>query len=367
MSPVQFLEILLSVSLQATIYVGLCACLSRWVSSDQIRSRLWTYCQFGLLGLVIIGCSLPHFRIVHNRELANPQAILDAFQQQVRIGQICLTIWTIGALISLLRVLISGVSMVRFLKNLRPLAPDRLPLDGLDQDEKALLKVQYFISNSLVSPFCWQFQQPVMVLPESTLQFPPDELRLILKHELAHLRADHPLHLFIQQLVQCIYWFHPAVYWAGKQTDVAREMMCDAAATESRQDIASYLRVLLKFSEIQPVAPAPGPLGLGLIFQQKMSAVAQRARRLTERARKNSPCLPQRRWMPACAFLLVGLVTSLWLPVNALSSPRSNWSACPRWTADILHDFGFSARDYEVYDGRLQIFDRDFEQAPAHD
>lgn len=367
MSLVQFLELFLSISLQATLYVCLCAGLARWTSSDRARSQLWMNCQFGLLGLALLGCTLPHFRLVHSRELSDPQTILQSVNLQNRIGQICLTVWLVGFGLSLLRVVVSGLTMARFVRQLRPLDPARLPLSGLGADEKVLLSVKYYLCDFLTSPFCWQFQRPVMVLPRAALNFSPSELQLILKHELAHLRADHPLQLFIQQLVQCLYWFHPAAYWAGKQADTAREMMCDAAAAESPQDIANYLRVLLKVSEMKRPALLAGQAGLGIIFQRELSILARRARRLAERAKQGPFRSSQRGWMALGPFALVVVVTTFWLPVNVLSSPRSNWSACPTWTAEILHDFGVNTRDYEVYDGRLQIFDRDFEDPAAHD
>jgi len=362
MTAVQFLEMFVSVSIQAAIYVVLCAWISSRTSSDRSRSQLWAYCQFGLLGLVMLACSLPHFRIVHGRELSTPEKILEAVNLQTWLGEFLFVVWGIGFLMAMTRVLISGIRLVRFLRTLRSLDSTRLPLPPLADELPKISHVRFFVSDSLAGPFCWQFQRPVMVLPTAFLDFESRELQLILKHELAHLKADHPLQLFIQQVVQCVFWFHPVVIWGGRQTDIARELMCDAAAAEDRQEIADYLRVLLRVMERTPDVRQT-PVGLGLIFQRDPSAIALRARRLTARAKSATTLSRGWDWFPWCSLLLVGVVTALWLPVNALSSPRSNWSACPAWTAEVLHDFGINARDYEVYDGRLQIFDRDENQS----
>lgn len=358
----QFLEIFVSVSLQATLYVGLCQWLCRWTSSDETRSQLWTGCQLGLLALVAIACSLPHLRLVHGSAPVDPQQILATAQRQFQLGQVLAAIWSIGAAVSFLWLMISALRMLWYLHSLQPLADSRLSLTEIFAQDRSLQGVRVYKSPSSLTPFCWQFQQPVLVLPEKFLSLEHEDLKLILKHELAHLRANHPLHLFIQQVVHCIYWFHPAVYWAGRQTDIAREMMCDAAAAGNRNEITNYLKVLLKVME-QGSARQPMCLGLGFLFQRDLSTIARRARRLAERARPQASLAPVRTWLPGCLLLFTGLVTMAWCPVNVLSSNRSYWSACPFWTADILHDIGVNARDYEIYDGRLQVFDGDYDES----
>ncbi|WP_437230326.1 M56 family metallopeptidase [Planctomicrobium sp. SH661] len=364
MTAAQFLEIFVSVSVQATLYVALCCLLARWTSSDSTRSQLWTYCQFGLIVLAGIACSLPHLRLIQGSEVSDPHEILATASLQTRLGLTCFLVWFAGFLCSLFWMFFSAIQMLRFLRRLTPVEMSLLPLADIGAGSPVLPEIKVFVCDALSSPFCWQFQKPVMVLPTSFLNLDRRELELVLKHELAHLEANHPLHLFVQRLVQSVYWYHPAVFWCGRQADLAREMMCDAAAADGRDEIADYLRVLLKVSEQVP-ARQPGALGLALLFGDRLSSLARRARRLSERARHQTSTAPVRAWLPGLALVLVTVVTTAWLPVNVLSSHRSRWSACPHWTAEILHDFGVSARDYEVYDGRLQIFDR-LQDHPGH-
>lgn len=358
MSPSEFLEIFVSVSLQATLYVCLCGLIVKWTSSDAVRSRIWAACHLGLMILAGLACSLPHYRLVHNVELSDPGEILAIAIRQRFLGQILFAVWAAGASISAAWVFVSAIRMLIFLRRLEVIDSVRFPqLQHLPWSARNQ-QIRVFTCRSLSSPFCWQFQTPVVVLPESFMEYSPREQELILKHELAHLEANHPLQLFIQRLVQCIYWFHPAIYWMGRQTELSREMMCDAAAAKTREEITDYLRALIRAMD-RPVSPVAGVLGTGLLFQRNMSFIAHRARRLTDRALLSAPKSPCRAWLPGCVLLLVTLVSVAWLPVNVLSSSRSNWSACPGWTAEILHDLGVQTRDYEVYEGRLNVFDFD--------
>jgi len=360
MSSPEFLEIFLSVSLQATIYVLLCQMLVKWTSCDRTRAHIWTSCQIGLLGLVLVACTLPHLRILRGKDLSAPQEILTGATRQMYWGGVLFGVWLTGFLISLIRVVTAGIQMLLFLRRLQPLSPGRLPLSKCCDGSISPRQVKFFVADRLAGPFCWQFQQPVVVFPRKFLDLQPSQLEFILKHELAHLQADHPLHLFVQQIVYCVYWFHPAVFWSGQRTNLAREMMCDAEAARNRHEIAEYLQVLLKVVEDRS-SRQQGKLALGLLLRNDLSALGKRARRLTERAQQSRSKPAVRTWLQCCPILLIGLVTIVWLPINALSSPRSHWSACPAWTADLLHDLGFNARDYEVYDGRLQIYDDDFQ------
>jgi hypothetical protein len=45
------------------------------------------------------------------------------------------------------------------------------------------------------------------------------------------------------------------------------------------------------------------------------------------------------------------------VPLDPLSSSRSVWSPWPSWTAEMLHCFGYTLRDYEPFDARVQLYE----------
>lgn len=356
MTPGQFLEIFVSVSLQTLLLVALCEFLSRWIHSEQSRNRLWTQCCYAILVLAFLGCTLPHLRLFHGGEAPGPQDVLAAVDLQQKIALPIAVVWMCGVLIALLFLLRDGVQTLRGLKTLTPVHADDLPASVKRQHQEVLSTVYIYTGDSVLSPFCWQFQKPVLVLPRSFLKLDPEELDLILRHELAHLADNHPLHVFIQRIVQAFFWYHPAVYWAGRQADLSREMVCDSVAATSREQIAQYLRVLLKVAESPTASPQSG-LAMSLFIWKGRTALSDRVLRLTQRAAQKHPPKPWTLTATATSWLLASLMTLAWVPVNPLSSRRSYWSAWPNWTAEVLHDFGLSPRDYEVYEGRLQIYD----------
>src|SRR5450759_2130080 len=54
-----------------------------------------------------------------------------------------------------------------------------------------------------------------------------DELEPLVAHELVHLRRNDSLVALLQTIVQCVWWFHPLVWWANRRIVEEREQCCD--------------------------------------------------------------------------------------------------------------------------------------------
>jgi bla regulator protein blaR1 len=222
---------------------------------------------------------------------------------------------------------------------------------------------------TVTSPFCWQFHQPYIVIPEKLLTFDQEDLKFILRHELAHLRTGHPLQVFLQRAIEIAFWFHPVVWWASREWSLAREFQCDDEAVESRSDIVRYLKTLLSIAE---QASGDHQLAATLAFIRNRCEMAERARRLVRIAqhddRTETQHTHQRRiGIQAASLIAIALVSIsiVWVPVNVLASPAARWSPWPAWTAHVLHDFGVQTRDFEVYDHRYALHEL-FDDGPIH-
>ena len=88
-------------------------------------------------------------------------------------------------------------------------------------------------------------------------------LEPILAHELVHVRRGDTLWGTLQLAVEIVWWFHPLVWWANRETCRERERCCDeevVAGLKCRP--AAYARCLLDVLESerkwQPVLAVPG-------------------------------------------------------------------------------------------------------------
>ena len=373
MTTTEFLELLVSVSLQAVAVVAATYWIGRLTDSERLRCRLWTVCYLLLLLLVVNAAVLPHVRLLQpTRPLTRPLAA-EVVSLELQLGRVLFWGWVLGAVGSLLLLMYLTVQAERFLRSCHAVDPDVVSLAAIDHEDAAEAHPQVdrrdvrLVSTAVATPpFCWQFHQPYIVIPDNLLTYERDGLKFILRHELAHLRTGHPLQLFLQRTVEILFWFHPVVWWASREWSMAREFQCDDEAVESRGDIVHYLKTLLTIVEQTARDDRPSAT---LAFVRNRCEMAERSRRLVRLAQQDAPKTSSENSTPRAGFatallLATGLASVLlvWLPVNVLASPESHWSPWPAWSAGVLNDFGVKARDYEVYDHRYalhELFDID--------
>ena len=372
MTATQFLELIASVSLQAVAVVAATYWIGRNTDNERTRCRLWTVCYSLLLLLVVNAAVLPHVRLLQPiRPLTRPLAA-EIVSLELQLGAILFWGWILGAAGSLTLLVYRVLLAERFLRTCRAIEPDVISLaaatgkaaDGLAPtiDHRAVK----LVSTAVVAPpFCWQFHQPYIVIPDSLLTYEQDDLKYILRHELAHLRTGHPLQVFLQRLVEILFWFHPMVWWASREWSLAREFLCDDEAVESRSDIVRYLKTLLTI--VEQTARGDRPMAT-LSFVRNRCEMAERSRRLVRIAqqehRAESPVTTRQTGFATALLLVVEAVSIafVWLPINVLASPASYWSPWPTWSAGVLNDFGVKARDFEVFDHRYalhELYDED--------
>lgn len=93
---------------------------------------------------------------------------------------------------------------------------------------------------------------PVVVVPASVLlMLSPAQVRMVLAHELAHVRRyDHVVNM-LQVLIETVLFYHPVVWWMSRQARVEREHCCDDAAVRVCGDAVAYARALTELEEVR--------------------------------------------------------------------------------------------------------------------
>jgi len=379
-TPNQFLELAASISVQVALLVLVTAGLSRLVNESG-QCRLWAVCHAAILSLLAVALVFPHFRWFQPWSYLSSSRTAELVAVEAPLGRLLLLVWLIGCGASVAVFVFRNVQAARFLRTCQPIpGSERLLPDGAEagspserdksgqtQNRGAALTfwgrwpraersmdVMLLTSSRLAAPFCWQFHRPFIVIPEFIVKDDPEALHFVVRHEWEHLRTGHPLQLFLQRIVETLFWYHPMVWWASRQSDVAREFLCDDAAIESPKQISRYLRALLRIIE---QGAGHRALVAALPFSRAGGTIARRARRLAAIAQDS----PLRRWeVPervavAGLFLAAAFCFFVWIPVDVMASTRSHWSPWPKWSAHVLHDFGIQARDFEIYDRRVDL------------
>lgn len=112
-------------------------------------------------------------------------------------------------------------------------------------------RVALKISNQILSPMTVGWLRPLVLVPASAwLGLRQDELRLILAHELAHIRRWDYLINICQQVAVTILFYHPVVHWLSRVLSEEREMCCDELVVgESEDTRLAYAKALLHLQE----------------------------------------------------------------------------------------------------------------------
>jgi BlaR1 peptidase M56 len=71
----------------------------------------------------------------------------------------------------------------------------------------------------------------------------------VLAHELAHVRRADYFWNLVQTVVETLFFFHPAVWWVGRNVRQQRELCCDDIALETCSDPVVYASALLRLEE----------------------------------------------------------------------------------------------------------------------
>jgi beta-lactamase regulating signal transducer with metallopeptidase domain len=106
------------------------------------------------------------------------------------------------------------------------------------------------VSSAVAGPITVGALRALVLLPLSAITLlGPDELEMVLAHELAHVRRADFLCNLLQTLVETLFFFHPAVWWMGNRIRHERELCCDDLALKVCPNPVTYATALFRLEE----------------------------------------------------------------------------------------------------------------------
>lgn len=102
-------------------------------------------------------------------------------------------------------------------------------------------------SNKKIPPFT--FFKKVVINPSL---YSSQEMKYILRHEIAHATQYHSIDLMILKATQMILWFHPIIPLYKKSLELNLECIADEMALKKSKNIRDYQLTLLKFQNFNP-------------------------------------------------------------------------------------------------------------------
>lgn len=107
------------------------------------------------------------------------------------------------------------------------------------------------LSQRVTVPCVIGYVKPVVLIPTSLLLgMSPQQIEMIILHELAHIRRHDVLVSFVQATIKIIFFFSPAVHHLSNRIDQEREHACDDLAIDACGDAFLYAKTLQKCAEL---------------------------------------------------------------------------------------------------------------------
>ncbi len=134
-----------------------------------------------------------------------------------------------------------------------------------------LRPVRLLVSIQIATPTLIGWIKPAILLPASLLSgFTPNQIELIIAHELSHVRRFDYLANLAQVAIETLLFYHPVVHWISRDVRQAREQCCDdLVLTLGGGNAVAYARTLADLEELQHdfghAVPALG-VGGGVLF-----------------------------------------------------------------------------------------------------
>ena len=275
-------QLLLDITLKVTIILALTGLLALALqkASAAARHLLWSLALVGLLMLPVLIEVLPRIQapimpakataqIASSEDLKLDESLLLASPQITPIisvvqsvepanwrpdfSEVLAMIWSAGVLFFLARLIGASIKIRQILAN-SALVSDA-PMTALIQNLAADLQmpVALYISADLAMPVTAGIKHPVILLPVEAADWDADWMRMVLLHELAHVKRRDCLTQMLANIACAFYWFNPLVWYAAKQLRKERELACDDAvlALGTRaSDYAGYLVAIAKSFEL---------------------------------------------------------------------------------------------------------------------
>ncbi len=240
-------------------------------SSAAVRHAIWALSLTTVLAFPVVSGFLPPVQLAilpeNARFVTDAEPLVPAIQQsptsivQVPVAmnemlpissaatnnpwswrQRLLFAWALGAVVVFGTWLRAGIEL-RKLRRASTEATSKEWSELLEEVQSALAvkrRVQLRFASESLAPMTWGIVRHVILLPPAAMEWSRPRRRLVLQHEMAHVKRRDGLGQILSQIACSIYWFNPLVWYAVFRLRVECERACDDTVLRLGTPAADY-------------------------------------------------------------------------------------------------------------------------------
>ncbi|MFC1757493.1 M56 family metallopeptidase [Planctomycetota bacterium] len=284
----------------------------------------------------------PSVRISESREStsvirpANDQPVSPPENKRfVSIGKVSVAVWFVGVFLGIVLLIRSRFAVARVLRNsVEVTHKETLALSERMHAVAGVARpARLYCSSEVVVPLTVGCVRPVVLLPSGYAKWSAERCRVVLAHELAHIRRRDVLLQLVAHIACCFYWWHPLVWLANGRMRIEREFACDDAVLEMGEvpdkyaghlvDVAASIAARINASQTPSCAVAMAGPG----------SLENRVRAILRPYLKRNPVNRRTNQLLWVGTIAVAVATSLLTPSN--SQEAANGSPQARGDTEV--------------------------------
>jgi beta-lactamase regulating signal transducer with metallopeptidase domain len=209
--------------------------------------------------------------------------------------------WLAGALALFAWRVLGMIGIATILRNSQPARPWLETMASECGHELGLRRAPKILESKQIStPMLIGWFAPKVLWPSAHLDgVDRNEIRLLLLHELVHLRRGDPIALLVQLFIEGLFFYHPAIWALSHLSSHEREASCDEIVVQHSRQADIYAQALIHLEEVRPFTSNP----LATAARSSKNPMIDRLSRIV-RSRVLSPPARGRRFDPWPASLI---------------------------------------------------------------
>ena len=195
-------------------------------------------------------------------------------------------------------------------------------------------RVLFLRSPRATMPMAWGVLHPAVLMPADADEWPVERLRIVLLHELAHVRRRDCLTHLLAQAACAVYWFHPLAWMAAARARAERERACDDLVLAAGTRGSAYAEELLHMARAMRAGRFPAVLAGATLAMAHRSQLEGRLLAILD-PRVPRAGLTRLRMLTASAVCICAVVplaaVQPW--IDHAPQPASRYAAVPSLSA----------------------------------
>jgi len=194
--------------------------------------------------------------------ISGRQAFASPGRTPLSWSSVLLTVWLIGALLILTR-LVAGVIAVQWMSRRTERvsdAPWLAQARALAVELGISPRIMFLRSRGAAMPMAWGLFRPAVLMPADADHWPAERLRIVLLHELAHVKRRDCLTHMLAQVSCALHWFNPLAWVAAQHARTERERACDDLVLAAGTHGPDYADQLIEIARVMRAGRFPAVL-----------------------------------------------------------------------------------------------------------